>query len=194
MEQKEPKNNGSPTDKVMSGSQAAQVGSSKATDNLAEDAVDAMTNLSRSVRTLKACLVTQDGDMKQLFQKTTALECIEGKRRSPVVKEAIEDLLAVVGVIRERRDSVIRAFNSMQNNTSALEAEVRRGLPAANSTGACKSSATYTSVSTQTSTGSEFFTRAKKSNAGTQTANTATPDVGIKKISTAERATDTPCW
>jgi len=52
----------------------------------------------------------------------------------------------------------------------------------------------HISVVTQTSLGSEYFRKAKKSNAGTQTSSIASPDVGTKRRTTVEKATDTPCW
>lgn len=45
----------------------------------------AMTKLSKSVRSLKSCLITQDGDLKQLFQKASVLEILAEKSRSPAV-------------------------------------------------------------------------------------------------------------
>jgi len=153
-----------------------------ASSKSAADASDARTNLSRSVRILKNCFVTQDEDIKQLFQKAAALEAQAEKSRSPVVKEAIEELLAAVGEIKEKRDSFVRAVNSTLISTSALEAEARRP-PTASGPGASTSNVKHISVSTQTSLGSEYFTKAKKSNAGTQTSSTAPPDVGTERRS-----------
>jgi len=157
------------------------------------NAVNTMVNLSSSVRSLKACLVTQDEDQGQLIQKASALEIVVDKSRSPLIKEAIKKLLAVVEDIRERRGPVVRAFNAVLINTSAILNDARRH-PVANRPPAGTSGVKLTSVSTQTRHGSEFFIRPKKFNARTQTDITNTHDAVPKSTSTEERATDMPCW
>ena len=89
------------------------------------DAADAMTKLMRSVKTLKTSISTQDGGLKLLFQKAAALEVFSEKSRSPSVKEAIQELLAVVDGLEESREQVVRAFNATLISTLALESNAK---------------------------------------------------------------------
>jgi hypothetical protein len=89
------------------------------------DAADALTKLMRSVKTLKISISTQDGGLKLLFQKAAALEVFSEKSRSPSVKEAIQELLAVVDGLEESREHVVRAFNATLISTLDLESNAK---------------------------------------------------------------------
>lgn len=89
--------------------------------DVGQENVDASYMLSRSIRSLKSSLATQDGGLRLLFQKAETLEVFAEKTRSPAVKEAIEELLAVVKGLKESRELVVRAFNMTLTNMLALE-------------------------------------------------------------------------
>ncbi|KAL4088733.1 hypothetical protein QTP88_023817 [Uroleucon formosanum] len=58
-----------------------------------------------------------------MFQKSAVLEILAEKSSSPAVKEAIQELLAVVEELNEKRNCVVRAFNPTLISTAELEAE-----------------------------------------------------------------------
>jgi len=89
--------------------------------DVGQENVDASYMLSRSIRSLKSSLTTQDRGLRLLFQKAETLEVFAEKTRSPAVKEVIEELLAVVEVLKESREPVVRAFNMTLTNMMALE-------------------------------------------------------------------------
>lgn len=90
---------------------------------------DSVVKLSKSMRTLKTHMSTQDGGLKLLFQKAETLEATLEKARSPTVKTAIEQLLEVIYGLKECRDTVNRAFNATSSNVLLLEASVRNSPP-----------------------------------------------------------------
>jgi len=100
------KNPDSSTGQMMSGSQTAKVPQ----NDIAHPDED---TLQSAVVHLRKCITTQDAGYKLLHQKGTALEVLSAKSRSPDVKAAIEELLSVVSGLKNCRDSVIKAFNSV---------------------------------------------------------------------------------
>jgi len=58
-------------------------------------------------------MVTQDGGHKILFKKATSLEHLLSRIRSPEVKAASEELLEVINALKESRDEILKAFNTM---------------------------------------------------------------------------------
>lgn len=130
--------------------------------------------LSDSAILLRKCLVTQDSSYKLLIQKATALETWSVKARSPDVKLAIEEVLNVIGALKESRDDVHKAFNKLSQRIKST------------ARGDGKSVATQT---TRKCCDSESQTTVQKSqqDVPTDALSGATPV-------TRDAATDTPCW
>jgi hypothetical protein len=122
--QNENKNPGSPTGKLVSGSQAAQVEMSRDMDKNVRDVstsrpdADSVYNVAKVLRN---SLATQDGGFKVLLQKAATLEVWANKIRSPEAKNAIEALLEVISGMKNSRDEVHMAFNAMSQRIPKTE-------------------------------------------------------------------------
>ncbi|CAI6357392.1 unnamed protein product [Macrosiphum euphorbiae] len=68
-----------------------------------------------SYRVFKKCMITQDGGHKILLKKAASLEHLLSIIRSPKVKATSEELLEVINALKESRDEILKAFNTMSH-------------------------------------------------------------------------------
>ncbi|KAL4104767.1 hypothetical protein QTP88_020043 [Uroleucon formosanum] len=129
---------GSPTVKIVSGTQAAQVTTGSGDP------------VSLATYALKNKLTTQDAGFKLLIERAAILKTASVKTHSPTVSSAISDLLDVVNGLLSSRKAVNESFISLWHHVQALGTAKQEKVVPANST-------VTSTIGTQTSASAEII-------------------------------------